>query len=90
MATRKKAPKQVPKRKDNTAQKAAKKGSVFRAWFEAQFGKRRSNFPKKTDELLRSMVYMGRLAQHELDRREQYDAKETAALSAYSAFLKRY
>ena len=60
--------------------------SAFGEWFKAQFGKRRKEFPKEDDEILRSRAYFGQLAQQELDRRERYDAKEAAALSAYCAF----
>ena len=66
-----------------------KKKLGFDEWFRAQFGKRRKDFLKKTDEDLVSLIYMGRKAEAELDRRNQYDVKERTALSAYCAFSPR-
>ena len=54
----------------------------FDDWFRAQFGSRNKD-STKSDEALRSVAYMGRVAQMELDRREAYDSKEHAALSAW-------
>ena len=57
--------------------------SVFQKWFEAQHGKR-PNTGGVTDEKLREYVSLGDSAGREMYARKIYDAKQQAALLAWS------
>lgn len=59
-------------------------GLAFRAWFEAQHGKR-PNTGNVTDEKLREMVLLGERAGQEIYARKIYDAKWQSALYAWKA-----
>lgn len=59
-------------------------GSAFRAWFEAQHGKR-PNIGNLTDEQLREHMLLGEGAEREIYARKIYDAKQQSALYAWTA-----
>ncbi len=58
--------------------------SAFRAWFEAQHGKR-PNTGNMTDDKLRKMMLLGEGAGREMYSRKIYDAKWQSALYAWTA-----
>jgi hypothetical protein len=55
----------------------------FSEWYEAQFGKRSKD--RRSDSDLRQTAIQGALAQSEINRREQWDRQQQAALHAWYA-----